>query len=123
MKVYAIGCDLELHQFFFDHVVLPMRFDQRPSEAAVALRGAEKEKAMAALEQLEVEILRAEHPPFEHWYRETWIRRGPKQWNVHRPYEELRLFMSTGGKRFELPDPEPSRRRPATSTTYAPTSR
>jgi hypothetical protein len=111
-------------QFFFDHVVLPLRFDQRPIQAAMALRAGEKQSAMEALEKLEIEILRAEHPPFEHWYRETWIRRGPKQWNVHRPYEEMRLFLSSGGKRFELPDPESARRRAATSTATpsAPTS-
>jgi hypothetical protein len=106
-------------QFFFDHLVLPTRFDQRPVEAAVALRAGDKDAAMASLEKLETEILRAEHPPFEQWYRETWIRRGPKQWNVHRPYEEMRLFLSSGGKKFELPDPEPSRRRAATTTTAA----
>ena len=106
-------------QFLFDHAVLPQLMDLRPTEAALEIDRAVGEidrravwwelfEARAPLETLEVEIVRAEHPPFENWYRETWIRRGPKQWNVHRPYEELRLFLSTGGKQFELPDPESS---------------
>jgi hypothetical protein len=108
-------------QFFFDHVVLPVRFEQRPFEAAALFAKGEREKAIEPLEKLETEILRAEHPPFEHWYRETWIRRGPKQWNVHRPYEEMRLYLSTGGKKFELPDPEPRRR--ATTAATLPSTR
>jgi hypothetical protein len=110
------------NQFFFDHLVLPLRFDQRSTAAAVMLRNGDTDLAMKALEDLETDILRAEHPPFENWYRETWIRRGPKQWNVHRPYGEMRMFLSSGGKRFELPDPEPSRRRAAATTTTAATS-
>jgi hypothetical protein len=106
-------------QFFFDHVVLPIRFDQRPLEASIAISTGKADQAAASLEKLEVEILRAEHPPFENWYRETWIRRGPKQWNVHRPYRELRLFLSSGGREFELPDPEPRRRAATTTSTSA----
>jgi hypothetical protein len=63
-------------QFFFDHVELPMLMDYRPTQAAMILSEAlEKdsdenawkacEAAMKPLEELEVEILRAEHPPFE----------------------------------------------------------
>jgi hypothetical protein len=109
-------------QFFFEHVVLPTRFDQRPVEAAVALRNGDEARAVEAVEKLETEILRGERSPFEDWYRETWIRRGPKQWNVHRPYEELRMHFSTNGKRFEVPDPEPPRRRPATTSEASATS-
>jgi len=54
--------------------------------------------AREPLEKLEVEILRAEHPPFEGWYRKTWVRRETKDWNVHRPYEELRVFLATRGR-------------------------
>ncbi len=113
-------------QFFFEHVVLPTRFDQRPVEAAVALRDGDEAHAMETVEKLETEILRAERPPFEHWYRETWIRREPKQWNVHRPYEEMRMYFATNGKRFELTDPDAGRRRAPTtaaSATSAPAAR
>jgi hypothetical protein len=91
-------------------------------EAAVALRNGDEARAVEAVEKLETEILRGERSPFEDWYRETWIRRGPKQWNVHRPYEELRMHFSTNGKRFEVPDPEPPRRRPATTSEASATS-
>ena len=73
--------------------------------------------AIGDVEQLELDILRAEHPPFEHWYRETWIRREPKLWNVHRPYEEMRTFLSTDGKQFLLPDTEPPHHPAKTPTT------
>ncbi len=53
--------------------------------------------AIKPLEQLEVEILRAEHPPFEKWCRKTWIRRDTSNDNLHRPYEKLRAFLSSGG--------------------------
>ncbi len=53
--------------------------------------------AIKPLEQLEVEILRAEHPPFEKWYRQTWIRRDTSNYNLHRAYEKLRAFLSSGG--------------------------
>ncbi len=89
-------------QFFFDHVALPVLFDARPTQTALQLLDAVDDpnktavliRAHAAIgdvEQLELDILRGEHPPFEHWYRETWIRREPKTWNVHRPYEEMEL--------------------------------
>jgi hypothetical protein len=110
----------EQRQFFFDHVELPMLFDWRSTQAAITLiyamnepklenASAICESAMATLEQLETEISRAEHPPFEQWYRESWIRRGPSIHNLHRPYRELRMFLSSGGKSYELPDPRPPR--------------
>lgn len=95
-------------QFFFDHAELPMLMDYRPTQAAVLLVEAmsepdlgkawkECEAAMKPLERMEIEILRAEHPPFENWYRETWIRRHTSKYNVHRPYQELRAFLSSCG--------------------------
>ena len=55
------------------------------------------EKAMKPLEQLELEILRAERKPFEKWYRETWIRSQSSSLNVHRSYNQLRDFISSNG--------------------------
>jgi hypothetical protein len=123
-------------QFFFDSLMLPLLFDYRPTQAALKLCDAMNEpddakafklceEAMKPLERLEVEILRAEHPPFENWYRKTWIRRETKNWNVHRSYEELRMFLTTRGA-GKLIDPEPKKIRPTTFTnapTTAPTSR
>lgn len=118
-------------QFFFDSLMIPVLFDYRPTQAALKLCDAMSEpdddkafklceEAMKPLEQLEVEILRAEHPPFEKWYRKTWIRRETKNWNVHRSFEELQMFLTTRGA-GKLIDPEPPKVRPTTFTN-APTT-
>ncbi len=112
--------DRQQRQFFFDHVELPMLMDWRPVQAAIVLAKAAQEKderapwslcesAMKPLEQLEVEIARAEHPPFEGWYRKTWIRRENQDLNVHRPFEQLRAFLASGGKE-KLKEPEGARK-------------
>jgi hypothetical protein len=96
-------------QFFHDLAVLPMLMAHRPTQAAIPLVRAmsepdrEKawalcEQAMEPLEQLEVEILRAEHPPFEKWYRETWIRHKGTVVNVHESYNVLRVFLASEGR-------------------------
>jgi hypothetical protein len=96
-------------QFFHDHLVLPTLFDYAPTCAALKLLEASEQRddramfaaageALPPLESLEVEILRAEHPPFENWYRKTWIRRETRPTNVHRPYEELRAFLASDGR-------------------------
>ena len=103
-------------QYFFEHVVLGLLIDWRPTQAAVKLIEALDtpdltkswklcEEARQPLEQLELEILRAERPPFESWYRKTWIRRETKPSNVHRSYEQLRVFTSSRGTRT-LTEPE-----------------
>jgi hypothetical protein len=56
------------------------------------------EAAGKPLEKLELAILRAERPPFEKWYRETWIRNQRSRLNLHRPYNQLRAFMAANGK-------------------------
>ena len=106
-------------QFFFEHVELPMLIDRRGAEAAILLIRAMSEhddkaawelvqSAMAPLEQLEIEILRAERPPFEGWYRKSWIRHEESGLNIHRPYEDLRAFIATGGTQLAArPDPRP----------------
>lgn len=111
-------------QYFADSISLPLRFDSAPTEAALMLLKAVDEPddakawplivaARAPLETLETEILRAEHPPFENWYRHTWIRQESRPSNVHRSYEELRLFLATRGA-GRLIDEEKRIRNPAT---------
>ena len=65
--------------------------------------------ARKPLEDLEVEIIRVERPPFENRYRKTWIRRETKLSNVHRSYEQLRVCMSSQGTR-SLIEPEDASR-------------
>ena len=96
-------------QFFHDLAELPMLMAYRPIQAAILLVEAMGEsdltkawalcrEAMRPLEQLEVEILRAEHPPFEDWYRKTWIRHEHTAVNPHQAYETLRVFLSSEGR-------------------------
>src|SRR5262249_21516214 len=96
-------------QFFHDHLVLPTLFDYAPTCAALKLLDAMAKTdkramlaaaagAMPALESREVKTPRAERPPFEKWYRKTWIRRELRPTNVHRPYEELRAFLTSDGR-------------------------
>jgi hypothetical protein len=54
-------------------------------------------QARVPLEQLEIELLRAEYPPFDHWYRETWIRAELRRFNPHRSYSQLRAFIASEG--------------------------
>jgi hypothetical protein len=102
--------DRAQRQFFFEHVELPLLTDWRPTQAAITLVRAMSEpdndkswaiceQAIAPLEQLEVEILRAERPPFRAWYRKTWIRHEETGLNLHRSYEQLRVFLTSRGTR------------------------
>lgn len=104
-----LSMNYEQKQYYSENVALGLLIDWRPTQAALKLVEAlnepdnEKswklaEEAVIPLEKLETELLRAERPPFEGWYRKTWIRRETKQWNPHRSYEQLRVFLSTGGK-------------------------
>ncbi|MDQ3748740.1 MAG: glycosyl hydrolase 115 family protein [Acidobacteriota bacterium] len=106
----------EQKQYFFEHIELGLLIDWRPTQAAIKLIEALDApdaaqawklsgQARQPLEQLELEILRAERPPFESWYRKTWIRRETKPSNVHRSYEQLRVFLSSRGTRT-LTEPE-----------------
>jgi hypothetical protein len=61
-------------------------------------------QARAPLENLEDELLWAEHPPFDRWYHETWIRSTFSSNNPHRPYDELRAFLTSHGREImEMP--------------------
>jgi hypothetical protein len=91
-------------QFFYEHVSFPLLLDWRQTTAAVALSKATAEpdanaarqlclQAFDDLKTLEEEIRRAERPPFEHWYRKTWIRTDDSPYNVHRSYERTLAFL------------------------------
>ena len=55
-------------------------------------------EAQASLEQLEVELLREEYPPFDRWYHETWIRSELSPSNPRRPSEQVRAFVASEGR-------------------------
>jgi hypothetical protein len=87
-------------QYFFEHVTFPLLIDWRQTTAAIKLIQAAGEPDQAAvsklcleafddLKKLEVDIHRAERPPFENWYRKTWIRSDESPYNIHRSYEHL----------------------------------
>jgi hypothetical protein len=50
-------------------------------------------EARTYLEQLETEFSRAEYPPFDRWYQESWIRSARSLNNPHRTYKQLRDFI------------------------------
>ncbi|MGB7158522.1 MAG: hypothetical protein WBD40_10685, partial [Tepidisphaeraceae bacterium] len=103
-------------QFFFENCELPLRITGRHTRAAKLLVQAMAEpdrdkawalceQAMEPLEQLEVEILRAERPPFDEWYRNTFIRHQHTGLNPHKPYLALRAFLASDGtKKSQLPE-------------------
>jgi hypothetical protein len=91
-------------QFFYEHVSFPLLLDWRQTTAAVALIKASAEPNLVAarmlcfqafddLKALEDDIRRAERPPFDGWYRKTWIRSDESPYNVHRSYERTRSFL------------------------------
>jgi hypothetical protein len=92
-------------QFFYESAELGLRLDWRQTQAAILLVRAAAEtdlvrarrlcfQARDILITLEDEIRRAERPPFERWYRETWIRHAEAPSNVHRSYHRLEAFLS-----------------------------
>ena len=95
-------------QFFFENTKLGLSFDWRPTQAALFLEQALNEKdpdqawqyvhqAIQPLEQLELDILKAERPPFFKWYRESWIRGKLSALNVHRSFDLVRAFIASDG--------------------------
>ena len=98
-------------QQYFHEQMLGVLVDWRPTQSALilaeALNKTTKEDIMAqvrkALEPLytyESEILRAERPPFEKWYRETWCRREFSPNNLHRSYRQVSEFYFSDGTSF-----------------------
>jgi Glycosyl hydrolase family 115 len=102
------GMSLSQQRFLSVDVALGLEVAQRQAAAALKLEEALRapdaarmwqlvREARALLEQLEVELLRAEYPPFDRWYQESWIRSTLSESNPHRPYIQLRAFMSSEG--------------------------
>lgn len=103
------GMSLSEQRFFSVDVALGLQVAQRQTQAALkleeALRASDAPRmwqlvreARASLEQLETELARAEYPPFDRWYHESWIRTTLSQSNPHRPYIQLRAFISSEGR-------------------------
>lgn len=105
-QVAAAGARMntEQQQYFYEHVTFPLLVDARQTSAAVKLYRALGEADPAAakrwsllafddLKALEDDIRRAERPPFENWYRKTWIRNDDSPYNVHRSYERTRAYL------------------------------
>jgi hypothetical protein len=102
------GMSLSQQRFFSVDVALGLRVAQRQALAALKLEEALRApdaarmwqliaEARTSLEQLETELARAEYPPFDRWYGESWIRSANSQNNPHRPYVQLRAFFSSEG--------------------------
>ena len=107
-RLAEAGMSLSEQRFFAVDAGLGLEVAQRQTEAALklvdALAAADAAgmwrsvlEARAPLEQLEVELIRGEYPPFDRWYHESWIRSAPSQSNPHRPYEQLRAFLASEG--------------------------
>jgi hypothetical protein len=102
------GMSLSQQRFFSVDVALGLRVAQRQTQAALkleeALRAPDAARmwqfvrdAQTSLEQLETEFARAEYPPFDRWYGESWIRSANSQNNPHRAYVQLRAFIASEG--------------------------
>jgi hypothetical protein len=102
------GMSLSEQRFFSVDVRLGLRVAQRHTEAALKLEEALRApdatrmwqlvgEAQTSLEQLETEFARAEYPPFDRWYGESWIRSANSQNNPHRAYAQLRAFIASEG--------------------------
>jgi hypothetical protein len=102
------GMSLSELRFFSVDVALGLQVAQRQTQAALKLEEALRapgaprmwqlvREARTSLEQLETELARAEYPPFDRWYQESWIRTTLSPNNPHRPYTQLRAFISNEG--------------------------
>ena len=100
---------LSERRFFSIDVALGLEVAQRQTNAALKLEQALRapdaasmwrlvRDARTPLEQLETELARAEYPPFDRWYHESWIRTKLSESNPHRPYLQLRAFLSSEGR-------------------------
>ena len=100
----AAGMTPDQQQYFYEQISVPLLIDSRQTAAAIKFIRAVTEPDMAAvrklcfsafdeLKALEDEIRRAERPPFENWYRKSWIRNDDSPYNLHRSYERTRAFL------------------------------
>ncbi|HKE29612.1 MAG TPA: glycosyl hydrolase 115 family protein [Bryobacteraceae bacterium] len=102
------GMSLSQQRFFGIDVGIGLETAGRQTEAALKLNEALRApdaahmwplvfEARTALEKLETVFERAEYPPFDRWYHESWIRSAQSFNNPHRPYNELRAFIASEG--------------------------
>jgi hypothetical protein len=102
------GLSLSQQRFFSVDVRLGLEVAQLQTQAALLLEEALRTpdtprmwqfvlEARTPLELLEVDFLRAEYPPFDRWYQTSWIRSAVSFNNPHRPYVQLRAFISSEG--------------------------
>jgi hypothetical protein len=96
-------------EYFQEHVRLGLAFDYYPTQSALLLEQALEapdngkslalvRKSLPPLQTLEADIKAAERPPFQGWYRPTWIRvadyfNGWSDMNPHRPYDMVTMFL------------------------------
>jgi hypothetical protein len=98
-------------RFFSINVALGLQVAQRHTQAALKVEEALHSpdpwpliyEARKSLELLETELARAEYPPFDRWYQESWIRNAQSPNNPHRPYNQLRALI--GGAHFQPAQP------------------
>jgi hypothetical protein len=116
-------------QYFHENVGLGLVLDARQTEATLRLADALEApdttrmwqlawQARAPLDALENQLLWAEHPPFDRWYHETWIRSTFSANNPHRSYVLLRAFLTSHGR--EILEPPPFFFRPPAGLTAQP---
>jgi len=103
------GLSMSEKRFLGIDAGLGLEVAMRQTEAALKLNDALKSddastmwqrigEAQTSLEQLETILARGEYPPFDRWYHESWIRSTYSQSNPHRPYIQVRAFISSEGK-------------------------
>jgi hypothetical protein len=102
------GMTREEQRFFSVDVELGLHVADRQTQAAIMLEEAlqasdraqmwrRAEGALALLEDLETDLTRAEYPPFDRWYQQSWIRSALSFNNPHRPYQQVRAFIASDG--------------------------
>jgi hypothetical protein len=97
----ALGIEIAHHQ---THAALKLEEALRAPDAPSMWRSVYE--ARTYLELLEAEFARGEYPPFDRWYRESWIRSAFSNNNPHRAYNQLRDFIGKEGI-GSLPLPPP----------------
>ncbi len=105
-----VGLSDSQQRFLSVDVALGLQTAQRQTAAALKLEEALRapdaammwqlaREARGSLEQLETELRRAEYPPFDRWYQESWIRSANSSNNPHRSYNLVRAFIGNEGRR------------------------
>jgi hypothetical protein len=99
-------------RFFFENLTLGLLMDYYPSRAAALVNQgfrkypdadalANVNEALAVLEKLEKALARAERPPFQNWYRPTWIRRRDSWTNPHYGYQRVKDYLDSYEPRYQ----------------------